>query len=315
VFAPSEPDLAHVRTVAGDFEETGLAEACDQPSIVGDIVLNWCAKGEDRPTLCYAVNRAHAKHLAERFDEAGGSVAYIDAYTESSDREKIFVGFRAGAIRIIVNIGTLTTGIDLPMASCLILGRPTKSRILYVQMFGRGLRAAPGKTDLLVFDHGGSTLRLGLPREIGQDRLDDGREKQSSSTKDREKPGPLPKLCSECKAIVPRHLNACECCGTPVRTGTDVLSVDGELVELGSLRTGSRGAEIGEKARFHGELLWLSRERGYSQGWAAHKYRERFGVWPNDPRIRSAPASEPSLQTRNWLKSRQIAFAKRRRAG
>jgi DNA repair protein RadD len=38
VFAPSEPDLAGVRTVAGDFHEGELAEACDKPKLVGDIV-------------------------------------------------------------------------------------------------------------------------------------------------------------------------------------------------------------------------------------------------------------------------------------
>jgi hypothetical protein len=53
--------------------------------------------------------------------------------------------------------------------------------------------------------------------------------------------------------------------------------------------------------------------RGYSVGWAAHKYREQFGVWPNDPRIRCATASPPSLKTKNWIVSRQIAFAKGRR--
>ena len=40
VFAPSEPDLAGVRTVAGDFHEGELAERCDTVRLVGDVVAN-----------------------------------------------------------------------------------------------------------------------------------------------------------------------------------------------------------------------------------------------------------------------------------
>ena len=40
-FAPSEPDLANVRTVAGDFHEGELAEAMDMPVVTGDIVETW----------------------------------------------------------------------------------------------------------------------------------------------------------------------------------------------------------------------------------------------------------------------------------
>jgi superfamily II DNA or RNA helicase len=62
VFAPSQPDLAGVSTVAGDFHEGQLADAIDQPKLVGDVVQIWLERGRDRPTLCYGVNRAHAEH-------------------------------------------------------------------------------------------------------------------------------------------------------------------------------------------------------------------------------------------------------------
>jgi DNA repair protein RadD len=52
--------------------------------------------------------------------------------------------------------------------------------------------------------------------------------------------------------------------------------------------------------------------RGYNDSWASHKYRERFGAWPNDPRVRYARPALLSLTTKNWLVSRQIAFAKTR---
>ena len=76
VFAPSEPDLACVRTVAGDFHEGELAAAMDKAAITGDIVETWLRRGEGRSTFCFCVNRRHAQHVAERFLEAGVAAEY-----------------------------------------------------------------------------------------------------------------------------------------------------------------------------------------------------------------------------------------------
>jgi DNA repair protein RadD len=64
VFAPSEPDLADVRTIAGDFHEGELAAAMDKAAITGDIVDTWLRRGEGRSTFCFCVNRRHAQHIA-----------------------------------------------------------------------------------------------------------------------------------------------------------------------------------------------------------------------------------------------------------
>ena len=71
----------------------------------------------------------------------------------------------------------LTTGVDLDVR-CIIDAKPTKSRILFVQTIGRGLRTAEGKDHLLILDHAGNHLRLGMVTDIGQDHLDDGKERQ-----------------------------------------------------------------------------------------------------------------------------------------
>ena len=166
-FAPSEPDLAGVRTVAGDFHETQLAEAVDQPKLVGDVIETWLKRGENRPTLCYGVNRAYAEHLQQRFVEVGVAAEYIDCFTDRLDRERIFDRFRAGETRVICNVATLAVGLDLPMTSCIIDARPTKSEIRFVQTIGRGLRTAPAKQNCLILDHAGNHLRLGMVTLVG----------------------------------------------------------------------------------------------------------------------------------------------------
>ena len=66
VYAPNEPDLAGVGTVAGDLNEGQLADAVNTAKLVADVIDNWLKLGEDRPTLCYGVDRAHALHLVCR---------------------------------------------------------------------------------------------------------------------------------------------------------------------------------------------------------------------------------------------------------
>jgi DNA repair protein RadD len=308
-FAPSEPDLAGVRTVAGDFHEGELAEAMDRAVVTGDIVHTWLKRGEGRSTFCFCVNRRHAQHVVERFVEAGVAAEYMDGDTSREDREAIFDRFRSGETRIICNVGVLTTGVDLDVR-CIIDAKPTMSRILFTQTIGRGLRTAEGKGHLLILDHAGNHLRLGMVTDIGQHHLDDGKERQSASQLARERSEPKPKLCEGCKAVVPRASKECPCCGSPIHVRTEVEAVAGELVELGSRRSGAPTIE--DRAAFLSELKGYATSRGYSDGWAAHKYRERFGVWPNDPHVRCARPTPPSLKTKNWIVSRQIARVKAR---
>ena len=173
----------------------------DRPSITGDIVGEWLKRGEDRPTLAFCVDRKHAQHVHERFEEVGVPSEYMDGETPREDREATFARFRAGSTRVICNVGVLVAGVDLPTAACLIDARPTKSRIRYVQVIGRGLRTSPGKADLRILDHAGNALRLGLVTDIHQTRLDDGEEK-AAERKQREQSEPLPKLCAACKAVL-----------------------------------------------------------------------------------------------------------------
>jgi superfamily II DNA or RNA helicase len=314
VFAPSQPDLTVVRLVAGEFHEGELADACYKPALVGDVIETWLRHGESRPTLVYGVNRAHAEHLQQRFIEAGIAAAYVDCFTDRVGRERIFARFRAGAVKVICNVAMLSTGLDLPMVSCLIDARPTKSEIRFVQTIGRGLRTASGKDRLIILDHSGNALRLGLVTDIHHERLDAGQpSKTGASSKDRKKP--LPRLCQDCSAVMPQSAKVCPECGKVREVRTDVEHQEGELVELGVRPTRRNTNQIfAEQEDFYGELRWIAAVHGYAAGWTSHKFKERFGVWPNDWQVRFAQPREPSLKTKNWLRSRAIAYAKGRAA-
>jgi DNA repair protein RadD len=304
VFAPSSPDLAGVRTVAGDYHEGDLSDAMDKAALVADVVDTWMERGQARPTLCFAVDRAHAKHLQGKFQEAGVTTAYIDAYTKDTERQTIARQFHAGIVKVVCNVGCLTTGIDWDVR-CIVLARPTKSEMLFVQMIGRGLRTADGKDDCLVLDHSDNHIRLGFVTDIHHEKLDDGRQRQKAEPRDAVT---LPKKCPSCAFLKPAKVLECPACGFAPQPKCDVVNREGELVELVN-RHSAIVVKQDNRTQFYQELKAHAANRGYKPAWIGFQFKAKFGYWPTG--LDQLPAIEPSRSTLNWIKSRQIAFARR----
>lgn len=314
VFAPSHPDLSGVKTVAGDYHEGQLSDAMQQGTLVADIVSTWLERGENRPTLAFCVDRAHAAHVQQQFLSAGVRCGYVDAYTDREERAVIASQFASGDLQVIANVGVLTTGVDWDVR-CIILARPTKSEILFTQIIGRGLRTAKGKSDCLILDHSDTHLNLGFVTDITHETLCDGKPKDSA-TKERE--DPLPKDCPKCSFLKPPKVSQCPACGFKPERQSQVEHEAGELVELDRRmnatekrqRKANRDTSADEKASFYGGLRHYAQQRGYKHGWAANQYREKFGVWPNA--YRDSPVVPPNADVQGWIKHQQIKFANRR---
>ena len=138
-YAGTAPDLKGVKVTAGDYNLKALNPLVMDTTLICSIVPTWLKYGENEQTLFFATDRAHARAAQNEFEEAGISCAYIDAYTEREERAEILEAFEKQDIKVIANVGTLTTGVDADVR-CLILARPTKSKALYVQIIGRALR-------------------------------------------------------------------------------------------------------------------------------------------------------------------------------
>ena len=90
------------------------------------------------------------------------------------------------------------------------------------------------------------------------------------------------------------------------RSQSDVIVNDGFLAELRF--DGTRSKESHNiKQEWYSGLLYIAFEKGYKEGWAAFKYKEKFGEWPNNLSKRMAL---PSQSLRSYIRSRQIAYAK-----
>ena len=306
VFAPSHPDLRGVRTIAGDYHEGELSTRMQDGTLVADIVSTWLKHGENRPTLCFAVDCDHAQHLKNRFEAAGVGCAYQDANTKSAERKAIKKGFHDGSIKVVCSVGTLLLGVDWDVR-CEIIARPTKSSMLFVQMIGRALRTAPGKDHALLLDHSDNHLRLGFVTDVDAAHvsLHNGRT-PIADEKDRVR---LPKECPKCAFLKPPRTAVCPNCQHKVEAHARV--VEPAKGELGELK--KPVFTMSEKLFFFRELKCYEKNHSYKTGWASNKYREKFGVWPDNSFRDVAPAGMVSAKTAGWIKSRQIAWAKSQR--
>jgi superfamily II DNA or RNA helicase len=306
VYAPYRPDLTGVRVERGDYVERELAQRMDCQELVGDIAGTWLKRGEGRPTVVFATSVGHSVHIRDEFRRAGAVSEHIDGATPTEERDDILARLRAGKVDIVSNCMVLTEGWDCPPVSCAVLARPTRHHGLFRQMIGRILRPAPGKTDAIVLDHAGAVFAHGFVEEPVRWTLHPDRRAETpcqAARGRREMPGLT--TCPECSAVR-RQGQLCPACGwRPQPRPIPVETIAGELGEVGRNRIVAPTPD--DPVRFHGELISIARARGYKPGWAAHKYKARYGHWP--PRALPQPV-EPSLATLRWVRSENVRFAK-----
>lgn len=309
-FRGATVDVEGVDERAGDYVAKQLDDRVRDPVLVGEVVSNWHRLASSRQTFVFCHNRAHSRHLCEEFRQSGVNAAHLDGDTEKGERQRIFDGLHRGEIQVVCNVEVYTYGVDFPPVSCIVMARPTKSIARYLQAAGRGLRTAPGKFSCMVLDHAGVTRDCGFVDDVqpwsldGKERIQDRKEKP-------EKKEPKEMECPQCQTVF-RAAKACPNCGqSMVREHQKAVEeLQAELVEIDRKERKAKSREWTrqEKAAFYAELLGYCRDKCKADGYAAHLYREKLGVWPAQ---KTAPVT-PSPQTRSWITSRNIRQAKRR---
>ncbi len=119
-------------------------------------------------TLIFAANdlphTSHADQLVHRArDIFGRGDAFVAKITGRVDRplQRIREFRNRPEPMVVVTVDLLTTGVDIPDLEFIVMLRPVKSRILFVQMLGRGTRKGerhPDKEKFTVFDCFDGTL-------------------------------------------------------------------------------------------------------------------------------------------------------------
>lgn len=110
--------------------------------------------------LVFTAFTREARQLVDKLKSLGVNAAIVTGETPKKEREAILEGFKRREIKVVANVGVLTTGFDYPALDTVVLARPTKSLGLYYQMVGRAIRPFEGKDGWIV-DLSGNYSRFG----------------------------------------------------------------------------------------------------------------------------------------------------------
>ena len=216
-----------------------------------------------RPGVIFCASVKEARDVADQFTADGIASACVDGETDETVRADRLAAFERREISVLTNCFVLTEGWDAPIAEVCILARGCSSVGTFLQMVGRVLRPAPGKTDALLIDLRGVVHTHGLPDEERTFSLDGkpiGR-------------GPT-KKCHACETKIPLAAMVCPLCGEECPPARSLMG----RFEAGEPLSRIDRAAI-ERA-FWDEQIAEARRRGFKLGWAVHRFTEKFGRFP-----------------------------------
>ena len=282
--------------------------------LVGNLIAEWLSKSENRKTIVFAASVAHSVHIRNEFRRLGIAAEHIDGRTPKQDRDDIIGRLKSDEVKIVSNYGVLTEGFDCKDVGCVMLARPTTQMWLYRQMGGRGLRSAPGKTDVIIIDHAGATRRHGWLEDRVEWILDPTRKAINKTQAQYEATGKDRFIeCSQC-GLMREGGKHCPHCGfIPPEKAKDFKMAEGELGLLerdGTVKPTIYDPET--RRQWHRMFVHIASERGRSKGWVSNTYKEKFGGWPGKPWDPLPPPIEPTSEVRSWVRSRDIAYARSR---
>ncbi|MGI9862737.1 DEAD/DEAH box helicase [Moorella naiadis] len=170
----TDTDISSVEIKRGDYDEKQLGDILNNPARNQIIVKAFKENASGRRAIAFTVDVQHAVDLAAVFRANGIKAEAVWGDMPYKRRVEVLEAFSKGDIQVVTNCGILTEGVDIPATDCVIMARPTRSRVLFVQMLGRGTRLYPGKQDCLVIDVADNCARndaLTLPTLFGLDEV------------------------------------------------------------------------------------------------------------------------------------------------
>lgn len=221
--------------------------------------------GQGRRAIVFARSVQLAEEYATDFQTHGIVARALSAETPWGERTLYIDAFRAGKIQVLTNVFVLTEGFDAPETSCVIIARGCSTAGTYLQMVGRGIRAASGKKAALLLDLNGISHEFGAP--------DDGRLFSLDGKGIRLADKAV--YCPVCGAERASG-EGCEACGWQASHDIDQSAkVTGDpLVKFAGKR------EESDEQRFATLCKWatVAQAKGYKPGWLYAKWKVVYGV-------------------------------------
>jgi hypothetical protein len=152
---PDEVDYRNVPWRSSRFDEEALTRAVATRGRAEN-VLGQYRKHAGKRTLAFCCSTRHADFTASFLREHGLRAVAVHSAPTSAPRAASLEQLEAGGLDVVCAIDMFNEGVDLPRVDTVMMLRPTESRVVWLQQFGRGLRRAEGKEALTVIDYIGN---------------------------------------------------------------------------------------------------------------------------------------------------------------
>ncbi len=272
-------DTSKIKISRGDYDTEELYKAFDKQTLYAGVVKKYQQFANNTKAVCFNINVAHSKKVAQAFNSNGITAMHLDGKTPKAERERILKSFAAGYFKVLCNVEVLTAGYDEWTIETIIVNLATKSLTKWLQMNGRGSRITPAeyknkigylqKEHFNIIDMGGNVFSLGFWEQDREYSL-------THLTKDTVDAAPV-RVCPEdkpdinniygCGALLHASAPKCKYCGY-IFPKAEKESKEVEFIQLENyefLPPELVGRGWGSMSI--SELEEVRRIKGYKQGW------------------------------------------------
>lgn len=174
-------DFSRVRDTAGDLNEKDLEKILVEEEHLHAMAAPTVELADGKSTLVFCVTVRHAELMAAVLNRyRPDSAMALSGQSDPQLRRTVVRSFKEGQIQFLCNCALFLEGFDAPQTALIVMGRPTSSLALYMQILGRGTRpldgvvepfassfpdvrrhaiAASQKPDMMVLDFAGNSGR------------------------------------------------------------------------------------------------------------------------------------------------------------
>lgn len=256
----------------------------------------------------YVRTKLEAEDLAVEFTAAGVPSAAITDSTPGKIRTQRLKDLKSGKLLVLMNVYTLTEGVDVPCAEFVMLARNCGHISMFLQIVGRALRIYPGKMRAIIVDLVGAMREHGFPTE---DRYWDIMSGKPNT-------GDVARYGVECPDCMAYFMRASKCpeCNHDFTVPDPDAEIDEQRVynvQLQCITTAAeqRRTETSPEAKRREwlKLVAICESNKWSLGWAADKYKDKYSEAP-DPDLLDAftKLAELKLLIANAIKKGQHGY-------
>lgn len=164
---PDETDYENIPWRNNRFDEEALTNAVATQARAEN-ALDQLQRHGGKRTIAFCVSQRHADYTARFLHEHGVRAVAVHAGITSAPRAHSLEKLESGELEVVCAVDMFNEGVDLPNVDTIVMLRPSESRVLWLQQFGRGLRPLKDKT-LRVIDYiGNHRVFLNKPRALLQ---------------------------------------------------------------------------------------------------------------------------------------------------